>query len=213
MSREKGTGAAAHGQHPRPLSHRYAMPALPKEESKPSQALPRQLPRRGSFVRADQQMANSSPGVERLPPGRGKIAKPERGTTGERREPERVLSAARLFPQETSAADAVFLHDPTRENAMPGGPQTARHCSIISNFSAEYAQSTTTTTAASGGNREELLGQRPARRKCRPRHDADAGCRNPIAERIPIVFLRTAPLPPDAPAKRTAMPRRTGSPP
>ena len=37
----------------------------------------------------------------------------------------------------------------------------------------------TTTTAASGGNREELLGQRPARCECRPRHDADAGCRNP----------------------------------
>ena len=84
---------------------------------------------------------------------------------------------------------------------------------FINNSSAEYAQSTTTTTAASGGNREELLGQRPARRKCRPRHDADAGCRNPIAERIPIVFLRTAPQPPDAPAKHTAMPRRTGSPP
>ena len=106
-----------------------------------------------------------------------------------------------------------LFQNPTRENAMPGGPQTARHCSIINNFSAEYAQSTTTTTAASGGNREELLGQRPARRKCRPRHDADAGCRNPIAERIPIVFLRTAPQPPDAPAKRTAMPRRTDSPP
>ena len=28
----------------------------------------------------------------------------------------------------------------------------------------------TTTTAASGRCREELLGQRPARRKCRPRH-------------------------------------------
>ena len=76
---------------------------------------------------------------------------------------------------ESGAANAVFLHDPTRENAMPGGPQTARHCSIISNFSAEYAQSS--------------------------------------AERIPIVFLRTAPQPPDAPAKHTAMPRRTGSPP
>ncbi len=37
----------------------------------------------------------------------------------------------------------------------------------------------TATTAASGGNREMLLGQRPARRKCRPRHDANAGCRNP----------------------------------
>ena len=23
------------------------------------------------------------------------------------------------------------------------------------------------------------MGQRPARRECRPRHDADAGCRNP----------------------------------
>ena len=39
----------------------------------------------------------------------------------------------------------------------------------------------TTTTAASGRCREELLGQRPARRKCRPRHDADAGGRNPIS--------------------------------
>ena len=52
---------------------------------------------------------------------------------------------------------------------------------IINNDSAEDAQSATTTTAASGGNREELLGQRPARRACRPRHDADAGCRNPIS--------------------------------
>ena len=50
--------------------------------------------------------------------------------------------------------------------------------------SLNYAQSATTTTAASGGNREELLGQRPARRKCHPRHDADAGCRNPLAEAI-----------------------------
>ena len=33
-----------------------------------------------------------------------------------------------------------------------------------------------------GRNREELLGQRPARRKCRLRHDADAGCCDPIAE-------------------------------
>ena len=74
-----------------------------------------------------------------------------------------------------TAADAASRYDLSRENAMPGGPQTARHCSIINNSSAEYAQSS--------------------------------------AERIPIVFLRTAPLPPDAPAKRTAMPRHTGSPP
>ena len=44
-----------------------------------------------------------------------------------------------MFPQETSAANAVFLHDLSRENAMPGSPQTARHCSIINEFSAEYA--------------------------------------------------------------------------
>ena len=126
----------------------------------------------------------------------------------------RVATKRGIWQSRQALTGGVFpATDPTRENAMPGGPQTARHCSIINNSSAEYAQSTTTTTAASGGNREELLGQRPARRKCRPRHDADAGCRNPIAERIPIVFLRTAPLPPDAPVKRTAMPRRTGSPP
>ena len=47
--------------------------------------------------------------------------------------------------------------------------------------SLHYTQSATTTTAASGGNREELLGQRPARRACRSRHDADAGSRNPAS--------------------------------
>ena len=37
----------------------------------------------------------------------------------------------------------------------------------------------TTTTAASGRNRESLLGQRPARRECLSKHEADAGGRNP----------------------------------
>ena len=54
----------------------------------------------------------------------------------------------------------------------------------------------TTTTAASGRCREELLGQRPARRKCRPRHDADAGCRNPIAEAISNRLVPKQKLPP-----------------
>ena len=36
----------------------------------------------------------------------------------------------------------------------------------------------TATTAACGRSREKLLGPRPARRKCRPRHAADAGSRN-----------------------------------
>ena len=66
------------------------------------------------------------------------------------------------------------------------------------NSSAEDGQSATTTTAASGGNREELLGQRPARRKCRPRHEADAGCRNPeeaehILNRFTVRFVWTSP--------------------
>ena len=65
-------------------------------------------------------------------------------------------------------------------------------------LSALYVQSATTTTAASGGNREELLGQRPARRECRPRHDADAGCRNPIAAGIQNRFT----CPPAAPPAR-----------
>ena len=37
------------------------------------------------------------------------------------------------------------------------------------------------------------MGQRPARRECRPRHDADAGCRNPeeaetILNRLALFF-------------------------
>ena len=75
-------------------------------------------------------------------------------------------------------------------------------------LSALYAQSATTTTAASGGNREELLGQRPARRACRPRHDADAGCRNPIAAGIQNRFT----CPPAAPPARLSG-RGDGSPP
>ena len=75
-------------------------------------------------------------------------------------------------------------------------------------LSALYAQSATTTTAASGGNREELLGQRPARRECRPRHDADAGCRNPEeAARIQKRFT----CPPAAPPARLSG-RGDGSP-
>ena len=88
------------------------------------------------------------------------------------------------FPQrrafaESGAANAVCRYDPSREKAILENPQIFQNCEIINILSAEYAQSATTTTAASGGNREELLGQRPARRACRPRHDADAGCRNP----------------------------------
>ena len=65
-------------------------------------------------------------------------------------------------------------------------------------LSALYAQSATTTTAASGGNREELLGQRPARRECR----------NPIAAGIQNRFI----CPPAAPPARLSG-RGGGSPP
>ena len=37
----------------------------------------------------------------------------------------------------------------------------------------------TATTAACGGNREELLGPRSAGHECRPKHEVDAGYRNP----------------------------------
>ena len=50
----------------------------------------------------------------------------------------------------------------------------------------------TATTAACGGNREELLGPRPARRECRPRHEADAGSRNPEEPFRQFCFGRTA---------------------
>ena len=64
--------------------------------------------------------------------------------------PKRLRGQAR-FPlrrafAESSAANVVCRHDPTRENAMPSGPQTARHCSIINNSSADA----TATTAACG---------------------------------------------------------------
>ena len=75
----------------------------------------------------------------------------------------------------------VYRFDPSRENVDLKNPQIFQIYEIKNNFSAIHGQSATTTTAASGGNREELLGQRPARRKCRPRHDADAGGRNPIS--------------------------------
>ena len=113
----------------------------------------------------------TSPGRDRFSPRRGEMSPQvtKRGTDVTADDKKGNLAKPSGFDWGSS------FQNPTRENAMPGGPQTARHCSIISIFSAEYAQSS--------------------------------------AERIPIVFLRTAPQPPDAPAKHTAMPRRTGSPP
>ena len=41
---------------------------------------------------------------------------------------ERVLPRAPPLPQEAGAAAAVFLHDPTCENAAPERPQAFRGC-------------------------------------------------------------------------------------
>ena len=38
-----------------------------------------------------------------------------------------MLTAARLFPQETSAANAVFLYGPSREKVVPKRPQVFRN--------------------------------------------------------------------------------------
>ena len=51
------------------------------------------------------------------------------GAGCERSEQTEGVPTARLFPQETSAAAAFCLYDPSRENAMSGSPQAARHCS------------------------------------------------------------------------------------
>ena len=53
----------------------------------------------------------------------GKVASPQAMTEG-------VAPTARLFPQETSAAAAVFLYDPTREKAILENPQIFQNCEI-----------------------------------------------------------------------------------
>ena len=67
--------------------------------------------------------------------GGGKVSgiaqrRPLGGTGCERSEQTEGVPAARLFPQETSAAVAVSLHDPTRENAF-GALRRARQTRII----------------------------------------------------------------------------------
>jgi len=41
------------------------------------------------------------------------------------------------LPQEAGAANAVFLHDPSRENKIAERPQTLRYLEIKNKFSAE----------------------------------------------------------------------------
>ena len=78
---------------------------------------------------------------------------------------------AKKTPSGVAAPDGVFLLVLT---AL--AHQAVKPLAQIIGYYLCYA---TATTAASGGNREELLGPRPARCECRPRHEADAGSRNP----------------------------------
>ena len=81
------------------------------------------------------------------------------------------ISTQKRTPSGVAAPDGVFLLVLT---AL--AHQAVKPLAQIIGYYLCYA---TATTAASGGNREELLGPRPARCECRPRHEADAGSRNP----------------------------------
>ena len=81
------------------------------------------------------------------------------------------ISTQKRTPSGVAAPDGVFLFVLT---AL--AYQAVKPLAQIIGYYLCYA---TATTAASGGNREELLGPRPARCGCRPRHEADAGSRNP----------------------------------
>ena len=52
-----------------------------------------------------------------------------------------VLSPQRRAFAESGAANAVFLHDPSREKAILENPQIFQNCEIIHILSAIYAQS------------------------------------------------------------------------
>ena len=67
-----------------------------------------------------------------------------------------VAAAYLLALSVTCGANAVFLHDSTRENGIPERPQTLRYSEIINIFSLAYAQS------ASGGHSKSSRPERGA---------------------------------------------------
>ena len=129
--------------------------------NEPSQALPRQLPQRGSqavtFVAKVLGSMSKFPAVllalplrKDFPRAGGRCRAATKGGIWHRAAmTERVFplkatfsfSAAPPLPQEAGAANAVCLYDPSRENGIPERPQTLRYSELINNFSAEYAQS------------------------------------------------------------------------
>ena len=78
--------------------------------------------------------------------GGGKVSgiaqrRPLGGAGCERSEQTEGVPAARLFPQETSAAATASRCVPSREKAILENPQIFQNCEIINILSAEYAQS------------------------------------------------------------------------
>ena len=78
--------------------------------------------------------------------GGGKVSgiaqrRPLGGAGCERSEQTEGVPAARLFPQETSAAATASRCVPSREKAILENPQIFQNCEIINNCSAEDAQS------------------------------------------------------------------------
>ena len=129
----------------------YALPPLPRGEAThiPGKAL----------------LCTTSPSLLR------NATSPSRGGSGVAESP----ASSPLRCEETSLPKAPLLGELASKASLRGctkdGP--GRRPQLAPPLGA------TTTTAACGRNREELLGPRPARRECRPRHEADAGCRNP----------------------------------
>ena len=103
--------------------------------NEPSQALPRQLPRRGSQavspVAKVSDTIRNLPATQKAPPFGG--AGIEQSEMTERASPLKFCK--KLFPQrrafaESGAANAVSRYDPSRENSVWSGPQAATNAKL-----------------------------------------------------------------------------------
>ena len=74
-------------------------------------------------------------------------------------------------------AQTSWCIPPFRPQAF-GGARFQEKSPYPTRSGAGKEKAATATTVACGRSREKLLGPRPARRKCHPRHEADAGSRN-----------------------------------
>ena len=93
-----------------------------------------------------------------------------------RKAPGPVLIGSRCFPKYTQVSTRESRQ---RSTAVPALRRLCSNSRATTGSPVALPLGATATTAACGRHREELLGQRPARRECRSRHEADAGSRNP----------------------------------